>query len=106
MTLPAVNPTTRNGYIFGARRERIPWESEGPDTGKRFREGRISRYDSGPDRMAGEYAISGTRSNQLDAPYGVGRGFVPQDEGAWDIQDGPDAWQTFDDKLDPPEDRW
>jgi hypothetical protein len=107
-----VQPTTRNGYLFGARRENIPWESEGPDTGKRFQRGRISRSDSMPDRMAGEYAISGTRSGELDAPQGVGRNFVPKYKDAWEVEAREDAysqrnpWQTFDDDLNPPKERW
>ncbi len=98
----SVIPTTRNGYLFGTRRRRIPWESEGPDTGRRFQQGR------GPiPRMAGDVRLATARSGQLDAPYGVGRGFVPQDDTAWEVeQDGPVAWQTFDEQLDPPEDRW
>lgn len=103
----SVIPTTRNGYLFGARRSNIPWESEGPDTGRRFRQGRISRYDAGPSRMAGDYAVFGTRPGELDAPQGVGRGFVPADRDAWEVdQQGPDAWKTFDEKLDPPSRRW
>ena len=102
----AVQPQTRNGYLFGARRQRIPWESEGPDTGKRFKKGR------GP-RMAGDKDISAVRSGQLDAPHGVGRGFVPEDKGAWEIDPREDAysqedpWKTFnEDELEPKVTRW
>ena len=96
----SVLPTTRNGYLFGARRRKIPWESEGPDTGRRFEKGT-------PTRMAGQRSLLGVTPNQKDAPYGVGRGFVPQDDTAWEVeQDGPVAWQTFDDQLDPPPTRW
>ncbi len=95
----SVIPTTRNGYLFGARRRRIPWESEGIDTSRKFQQGQGRR-------MAGQKDLSGIRPNQLDAPYGVGRGFSPQGDGAWDIQDKRNDWQTFDEQLDPPEDRW
>ncbi len=101
----AVQPTTRNGYLFGARRERIPWESEGPDTGRRFEEGRQSR-------MAGQKDLGSLRSGVKDAPQGVGRGFVPKDQGSWEIdprenayeQDNP--WKTFDEDLEPKVTRW
>tara|TARA_B100001250_G_C19031830_1_gene457813 strand:- start:36 stop:341 length:306 start_codon:yes stop_codon:yes gene_type:complete len=98
MTLPAVNPTTRNGYMFGARREEIPWESEGADTSRRFQQGR-------PQRMAGQKNILGIQLGQKDAPYGVGRNFVPEDRNSWDVDTGDDAyaqqdpWKTFDDNL-------
>ena len=101
----AVQPTTRNGYLFGARRRRIPWESEGPDTGRRFQQGRVSRSDSMPDRMAGEYAIFGLSPGRLDSPQGVGRGFVPEERDAWEVEDSPTTWQTFDENLDPYENR-
>ena len=107
-----VQPTTRNGYLFGARRRNIPWESEGPDTGKRFRQGRISRYDAGPQRMAGDYSIAGIRHGEMDAPQGVGRGFVPKDSQAWETQERNDAyeqqdpWKTFEEDLDPKVARW
>ena len=100
-----VQPTTRNGYLFGARRERIPWESEGPDTGRRFQQGRTPR-------MAGQKDIAGLRPGEKDAPQGVGRGFVPKDRGAWEINptesayDQDDPWKTFDDDLDPKVTRW
>ena len=91
----AVQPTTRNGYLFGARRRVIPWESQGPNTGRRFQQGRMNR-------MAGQKDISGLRSGYLDAPQGVGRGFVPDERDAWDIEDGADNWETFDERLEPP----
>ena len=100
-----VQPTTRNGYLFGARRRRIPWESAGPDTGRRFKKGR------GP-RMAGDRDISAIRSGQVDAPYGVGRGFVPKDSRAWEVDPREDAysqddpWRTFDKDLEPSITRW
>jgi hypothetical protein len=57
--------------------------------------------------MAGQRSLLGVAAGQKDAPYGVGRGFVPQDDAAWEVeQDGPMAWQTFDDQLDPPPTRW
>jgi hypothetical protein len=96
----AVQPTTRNGYLFGARRENIPWESEGPDTGRRFQQGRAPR-------MAGQKDISGLQSGYKDAPQGVGRGFVPKDSDAWETQEKDDAytqddpWRTFEEDLDP-----
>ena len=105
MTLPAVQPTTRNGYLFGARRENIPWESEGPDTGRRFEQGR-------QQRMAGQKDIAGLRPGQKDAPYGVGRGFVPKGRDTWEVDDREEAytqddpWKTFDEELDPPSERW
>ena len=80
-----VQPTTRNGYLFGARRERIPWESEGPDTGRRFQRGR-------QPRMAGQKDIAGLRPGEKDAPQGVGRGFVPKDRGAWEINPTENAY--------------
>jgi len=101
----AVQPTTRNGYLFGARRENIPWESEGPDTGRRFEQGR-------QQRMAGQKDIAGLRPGQKDAPYGVGRGFVPKGRDTWEVDDSENAykqddpWKTFDEELDPPGDRW
>ncbi len=101
----AVQPTTRNGYIFGARRENIPWESEGPDTGRRFTEGR-------QQRMAGQKDISGMTSGYQDAPQGVGRGFQPKDSDAWETQEQNDAytqqdpWRTFEEDLDPKVARW
>ena len=102
----AVQPTTRNGYLFGARRSRIPWESEGPDTGKRFQQGR-------QPRLAGQTDISGLRPGQKDAPHGVGRGFVPENRGAWEIDPREDAysqdnpWKTFnEDELEPKVTRW
>ena len=100
-----VQPTTRNGYLFGARRERIPWESEGPDTGKRFQQGRAPR-------MAGQKDIAGLRPGEKDAPYGVGRGFVPKDRSAWEVDTSENAysqedpWKTFDDDLEPKVTRW
>ena len=100
-----VQPTTRNGYLFGARRERIPWESEGPDTGRRFQQGR-------QPRMAGQKDIAGLRPGEKDAPQGVGRGFVPEDKGAWETDTREDAysqddpWKTFDDDLEPKVTRW
>ena len=96
----AVQPTTRYGYLFGARRENIPWESEGPDTGRRFQQGRAPR-------MAGQKDISGLRLGYKDAPQGVGRGFVPKDSDAWETQEKDDAytqddpWRTFEEDLDP-----
>ncbi len=101
----AVQPTTRNGYLFGARRRKIPWESEGPDYARKFQQGR-------PPRMAGQRDLSGLRPGEKDAPHGVGRGFKSRDEGAWEIdprenayeQDNP--WQTFDDDLEPKLTRW
>ena len=75
----AVQPTTRNGYLFGARRRNIPWESEGPDTGRRFAEGR-------QQRMAGQINIAGITPGYQDAPHGVGRGFKPKDSDAWETQ--------------------
>ena len=101
----AVQPTTRNGYLFGARRERIPWESEGPDTGRRFQQGRQTR-------MAGQKDIAGLRPGQKDAPQGVGRGFVPKGTGDWEINptenayEQTDPWKTFDDDLEPKVTRW
>ena len=101
----AVQPTTRNGYLFGARRENIPWESEGPDTGRRFKQGRAPR-------MAGQKDISGLQSGYKDAPQGVGRGFVPKDSDAWETQEKDDAytqddpWRTFEEDLDPKVARW
>ena len=96
----SVIPTTRNGYLFGARRRKIPWESEGPDYGRKFQRGR------GPaPRMAGDVRLGTSRPGQMDAPYGVGRGFTPEDSNAWDVEDGPDAWQTFDENLEPQEQR-
>ena len=92
----SVLPTTRAGYLFGARRRKIPWESEGPDTGRRFQRGR-------GQRMAGQKNISGLRPGYLDAPYGVGRGFTPKESGAWNVADGSDNWETFDERLEPPE---
>jgi hypothetical protein len=57
--------------------------------------------------MAGQRSLLGVTPGQKDAPYGVGRGFVPQDDTAWEVeQDGPVAWQTFDDQLEPPPTRW
>ena len=100
-----VQPTTRNGYIFGARRENIPWESEGPDTGRRFQQGRQTR-------MAGQKDIAGLRPGQKDAPQGVGRGFVPKGTGDWEINptenayEQTDPWITFDDDLEPKVTRW
>jgi len=96
----AVQPTTRTGYMFGARRNNIPWESEGPDTGRRFQQGRAPI-----PRMAGDVRLATARSGQLDAPYGVGRGFVPEERDAWEVDDSPTTWQTFDDNLDPYENR-
>ena len=101
----AVQPQTRNGYLFGARRKRIPWESEGPDTGRRFVQGR-------QPRMAGQKDLGSLRSGVKDAPQCVGRGVVPKDQGAWEIdprenayeQDKP--WQTFDEDLEPKLTRW
>ena len=101
----AVQPTTRNGYIFGARREDIPWESEGPDTGRRFTEGR-------PQRMAGQKNIAGITPGYQDAPQGVGSGFVPTDRSSWETQEQDDAytqqdpWRTFEEDLDPKVARW
>lgn len=94
----AVQPTTRNGYLFGARRRRIPWESEGPDTGRRFQQGRAPR-------MAGQRNVGGLLSGHLDSPQGVGRGFVPEERDAWEVEDSPTTWQTFDENLDPYENR-
>ena len=96
----AVQPTTRAGYMFGARRRNIPWESEGPDTGRRFQQGRAPI-----PRMAGDVRLATARSGQLDAPYGVGRGFVPEERDAWEVEDSPTTWQTFDENLDPYENR-
>ena len=101
----AVQPQTRNGYLFGARRKRIPWESEGPDTGRRFVQGR-------QPRMAGQKDLGSLRSGVKAAPQRVGRGVVPKDQGAWEIdprenayeQDKP--WQTFDEDLEPKLTRW
>ena len=101
----AVQPTTRNGYLFGARRENIPWESEGPDTGRRFAEGR-------QQRMAGQKNIAGMTPGYKDAPQGGGRGFVPKDSQAWETQEKDDAyeqqdpWKTFEEDLDPKVARW
>ena len=101
----AVQPTTRNGYLFGARRENIPWESEGPDTGRRFAEGR-------QQRMAGQKDIAGMTPGYKDAPQGVGRGFVPKDSQAWETQEQNDAyeqqdpWKTFEEDLDPKVAQW
>ena len=101
----AVQPTTRNGYIFGARRENIPWESEGPDTGRRFTEGR-------QQRMAGQKDIAGITPGYQDAPQGVGRGFVPTDRSSWETQEQDDAytqqdpWRTFEEDLDPIVAQW
>ena len=101
----AVQPTTRNGYLFGARRENIPWESEGPDTGRRFAEGR-------QQRMAGQKNIAGMTPGYKDAPQGVGRGFVPKDSQAWETQGKDDAyeqqdpWKTFEEDLDPKVATW
>ena len=101
----AVQPTTRNGYLFGARRENIPWESEGPDTGRRFAEGR-------QQRMAGQKDIAGMTPGYKDAPQGVGRGFQPKDSDAWETQEQNDAyeqqdpWKTFEEDLDPKVARW
>ena len=101
----AVQPTTRNGYLFGARRENIPWESEGPDTGRRFAEGR-------QQRMAGQKDIAGMTPGYKDAPQGVGRGFQPKDSAAWETQEQNDAyeqqdpWKTFEEDLDPKVARW
>ena len=101
----AVQPTTRNGYIFGARREDIPWESEGPDTGRRFTEGR-------QQRMAGQKNIAGITPGYQDAPQGVGRGFVPTDRSSWETQEQDDAytqqnpWRSFEEDLDPKVARW
>ena len=101
----AVQPTTRNGYLFGARRENIPWESEGPDTGRRFAEGR-------QQRMAGQMDIAGMTPGYQDAPQGVGRGFVPTDHSSWETQQEDDAytqqdpWRTFEEDLDPKVARW
>ncbi len=93
----SVIPTTRAGYLFGARRRKIPWESEGPDTGRKFQQGRAPI-----PRMAGDVRLATARPGQLDAPYGVGRGFVPDERDAWDVEDGVDDWETFDDRLEPP----
>ena len=101
----AVQPTTRNGYIFGARRENIPWESEGSDTGRRFTEGR-------QQRMAGQKNIAGITPGYQDAPQGVGRGFVPTDRSSWETQEQDDAytqqdpWRTFEEDLDPKVAQW
>ncbi len=102
----AVQPQTRNGYMFGARRQDIPWESEGPDTAERFNRQRAPR-------MAGEKNLSGLRPGQKDAPHGVGRGFVPEDKGAWEIDPREDAysqdnpWDTFnEEELEPKVTRW
>jgi hypothetical protein len=86
--------------MFGARRNNIPWESEGPDTGRRFQQGRAPI-----PRMAGDVRLATARSGQLDAPYGVGRGFVPEERDAWEVEDSPTPWQTFDENLDPYENR-
>ena len=80
----AVQPTTRNGYLFGARRRNIPWESEGPDTGRRFASGR-------QQRMAGQKNIAGITPGYQDAPQGVGRGFKPKDSDACETQERDDA---------------
>jgi len=101
----AVQPTTRNGYLFGARRENIPWESEGPDTGRRFQGGRAQR-------MAGQKNIAGMTPGYQDAPQGVGRGFQPKDSAAWETQEQNDAydqkdpWKTFEEDLDPKVATW
>ena len=95
MTLPAVKPTTKAGYMLGARRRDIPWESQGPNTGKRFQRGRVQR-------MAGQTNIAGVTPGFKDAPQGVGRGFVPDERDAWDVEDGVDNWETFDERLEPP----
>jgi len=101
----AVQPTTRNGYLFGARRENIPWESEGPDTGRRFNQSKAPR-------MAGQKNLSGVRAGEQDAPQGVGRGFSPKDKGVWEADPREDAylqddpWKTFDEDLEPPITRW
>jgi len=101
----AVQPTTRNGYLFGARRENIPWESEGPDTGRKFNQGRSTR-------MAGQKNLSGVRPGEKDTPHGVGRGFRPKDKGVWEADPREDAylqddpWKTFDEDLEPPITRW
>jgi hypothetical protein len=102
----AVQPQTRSGYMFGARRQDIPWESEGPDTSRRFNRQKAPR-------MAGDKDLSGLRPGQKDAPHGVGRGFVPEDKGAWEIDPREDAyaqdnpWDTFNDEdLEPKVARW
>jgi len=102
-----VQPTTRNGYLFGARRRNIPWESEGPDTGRRFQEGRAPI-----PRMAGDVRLATARLGHMDAPQGVGRGFVPKDSQAWETQERNDAyeqqdpWKTFEEDLDPKVATW
>ena len=102
-----VQPTTRNGYLFGARRRNIPWESEGPDTGRRFQEGRAP-----VPRMAGDVRLTTARPGYMDAPQGVGRGFVPKGTGDWEINptenayEQTDPWKTFDDDLEPKVTRW
>jgi hypothetical protein len=54
--------------------------------------------------MAGQKDLSGVQANQMAAPYGVGFGFVPEDSNAWESDlDGPNAWQTFREDLDPDE---
>jgi len=48
----------------------------------------------------------------MDAPQGVGRGFVPKDSQAWETQEQNDAyeqqdpWKTFEEDLDPKVARW
>ena len=88
--------------MLGARRRDIPWESQGPNTGRRFARGRVTRFTGGTSRMAGDVGLFGTRPGYLDAPQGVGRGFVPDERDAWDVEDGVDNWETFDERLEPP----
>jgi hypothetical protein len=63
--------------------------------------------------MAGQRDLSGLRPSQKDAPQGVGRGFVPKDRGAWEVDPREDAysqdnpWDTFnEEELEPKVTRW
>ena len=73
----SVIPTTRAGYNLGIRRKKIPYERLGSSGYEKFIASR-----RGP-RMAGMRNLSRAMPDFLDAPYGVGLGFTPEDRDVW-----------------------
>jgi len=90
----SVNPTTRLGYQLGARRRKIPVDRSGVSGGGKFASSRGRR-------MAGQKNVGMFTPGQMSSPYGVGHDFVPEDSYMWEIEDGPNTWQTFRENLDP-----
>jgi len=75
----SVLPTTRLGYMFGARRADIPWEPSGEQGTRNFAAGHRER-----GRMAGDINLGGLISGEKASPHGIGFGKTPDTSTPWE----------------------